>query len=314
MRMMDHPNVVQLRHSFIARGDRPDQVYLNLVMEFIPDTIFRTLRTHKSAKKRIPTLYMKLYAYQVCRAIGYVHSLGICHRDIKPQNLLLDPLTHVVKLCDFGSAKVLIPGQPNVAYICSRYYRAPELVFEATEYTTSIDLWSLGCVLGEMILGDPLFPGESGVDQLIEIIKVLGTPTKEQILSMNPRHRNFEFPIIAAHPWEKVFRSRANKDVIDLVSRFLQYRPHERLDAFEALAHPFFDELRDTTLRLPNGRPLPPLFNFTPSEVEIMQKKGLVDVLCPPSLKDEILASAKNYKQPPRSESPTLSMDSKSDT
>lgn len=76
--------------------------------------------------------------YQVFRALSYIHSLGICHRDIKPQNLLLNSKTSVVKLCDFGSAKVLAPGEPNVAYICSRYYRAPELIFGATDYTTSI--------------------------------------------------------------------------------------------------------------------------------------------------------------------------------
>ena len=76
--------------------------------------------------------------YQICRSLAYIHSLGVCHRDIKPQNLLLNTKTHDVKLCDFGSAKILVKGEPNVAYICSRYYRAPELVFEATEYTTAI--------------------------------------------------------------------------------------------------------------------------------------------------------------------------------
>ncbi len=107
--------------------------------------------------------------------------MGIVHRDIKPQNLLIDPLTHQLKLCDFGSAKKIIEGEQNVAYICSRYYRAPELIFGATSYTSAVDVWSAGCVVGELLIGQPLFVGESGVDQLVEIIKVLGTPTKEQI-------------------------------------------------------------------------------------------------------------------------------------
>lgn len=76
--------------------------------------------------------------YQLFRSLAYIHSLGICHRDIKPQNLLLDPETGVLKLCDFGSAKHLIKGEPNVSYICSRYYRAPELIFGAIDYTTKI--------------------------------------------------------------------------------------------------------------------------------------------------------------------------------
>jgi len=286
MRMLDHPDVVMLKHSFLAKGEKtqPDDVYLNLVMEFIPETIHRTLRNHTKAKKLIPITYTKVYMYQVCRALAYIHSLGICHRDIKPQNLLLDPNSHVVKLCDFGSAKVLTKGQPNVAYICSRYYRAPELVFEATEYTTAIDIWSLGCVMAELLLGKPLFPGDSGVDQLIEIIKVLGTPTKEEIYAMNPNHTSFSFPQITPHPWAKVFRNKAPKIAIDLVSKFLVYKPKMRLEPFEALAHPFFDELREPGARLPNGKPLPPLFNYTDKELRMMEQRKLTNQLIPPHL------------------------------
>ena len=83
-------------------------------------------------------LEVKLYIYQLFRSLAYIHSQGICHRDIKPQNLLLDPVTGILKLCDFGSAKILVPNEPNVSYICSRYYRAPELIFGATNYTTKI--------------------------------------------------------------------------------------------------------------------------------------------------------------------------------
>lgn len=67
--------------------------------------------------------------------------------------------------------QVLVPGEPNISYICSRYYRAPELIFGATDYSAAIDMWSVGCVMAELLLGQPLFPGESGVDQLVEIIK-----------------------------------------------------------------------------------------------------------------------------------------------
>lgn len=289
MSSLNHPCVVQLKHCFHSKGEKPGDVYLNLVMEYIPETIHRTLRNHTKAKKLVPIMYTKVYMFQVARSLAYIHSLGICHRDIKPQNLLLNAQTQETKLCDFGSAKMLIKGEPNVAYICSRYYRAPELVFEATEYTTAIDVWSLGCVLAELLMGNILFPGDSGVDQLIEIIKILGTPSKEKIQAMNPNHTSFKFPQIKPHPWNKVFRSKAPAEAVDLVSRLLRYDPRTRMEPFEILTHTFFDELREPNAKLPNGKPLPPnLFNFTEAECKMAAEKGFTEKLMPPHIKAQI--------------------------
>ena len=116
-------------------------------------------------------------------------------------------------------------NEPNVSYICSRYYRAPELIFGATNYTPAIDIWSLGCVCAELLLGQPLFPGESRVDQLVEIIKVLGTPRREEIEAMNPNYTEFQFPQIKAHPWDKVFRSQTPPAALDLIAKMLAYDP-----------------------------------------------------------------------------------------
>lgn len=267
MRLLDHSNVVQLKHCFYSTTEK-DEVYLNLVLEYVPETVYRVLKHYNRMGQHMPVIYVQLYTYQICRALNYIHSvIGVCHRDIKPQNLLVNPHTHQVKLCDFGSAKMLVPGEPNISYICSRYYRAPELIFGATEYTTAIDMWSVGCVMAELLLGQPLFPGESGVDQLVEIIKILGTPTREEIRCMNPNYSEFKFPQIKAHPWHKVFHKRMPAEAVDLVSRLLQYSPNLRCTALEACAHPFFDDLRNPNACLPNGKPLPPLFNFTPQEL-----------------------------------------------
>ena len=140
MKELTHPNVVGLRHAFYTQGDKPDEVYLNLVMEFMPETLYKVVKNYSRMRQAIPLLITKLYSYQILRSLGYIHAMGVCHRDIKPQNLLVDPSTHRLVLCDFGSAKKLVRGEPNVAYICSRYYRAPELIFGATDYTTIIDI------------------------------------------------------------------------------------------------------------------------------------------------------------------------------
>jgi len=278
MQMVSHPCIVELKTSFFSNGDTADEVYLNLVLEYIPDTVYRVSRQFSKAKSPMPMLCVKLYTYQLLRSLGYIHSLGICHRDIKPQNLLLDPTSGILKLCDFGSAKALVPGEPNVSYICSRYYRAPELIFGATNYTTSIDIWSAGCVVAELLMGQPLFPGDSGVDQLVEIIKILGAPTKDEMYAMNPSCTDHKFPPIRGHPWSKVFNRaprgpndgpeiKTPPEAIDLISKLLQYTPTARVLPYEGLCHPFFDELREPGTTLPDGQPLPTvLFNFTEGE------------------------------------------------
>jgi glycogen synthase kinase 3 beta len=236
-------------------------------MEYMPETVYRVLKHYNKMKMAVPILLVKLYIYQTFRALAYIHSLGICHRDIKPQNLLVNPTNHQLKVCDFGSAKRLAAGEVNVSYICSRYYRAPELIFGATSYDQAIDVWSVGCVMAELLLGQPLFPGESGVDQLVEIIKVLGTPTRDQIHSMNPNYSEFRFPQIRANQWNKIFRTKTPDTAISLIAKLLVYDPKARLQPLDALTHPFFEELRDEKTRLPSGNKLPDLFNFDSNEI-----------------------------------------------
>ncbi|XP_024451570.1 shaggy-related protein kinase theta isoform X4 [Populus trichocarpa] len=185
MRLLDHPNVVQLKHCFYSTTEK-DELYLNLVLEYISETVHRVSRHfNRMNHQHMPIIYVQLYTYQICRALNYLHHvLGVCHRDIKPHNLLVNPHTHQLKICDFGSAKML-----------------------------------------------PLFPGESSVDQLVEIIKVLGTPTREEIKCMNPNYTEFKFPQIKAHPWHKIFHKRMPPEAVDLVSRLLQYSPNMRCTA-----------------------------------------------------------------------------------
>jgi len=311
MRLVSHPNVVELRAFFYSNGERQkkDEVYLNLVLEYVPETVYRASRHYAKLKQTMPMPYIRLYMYQLLRSLAYIHCLGICHRDIKPQNLLLNPQTGVLMLCDFGSAKILVAKEPNVSYICSRYYRAPELIFGATNYTTNIDVWSTGCVMAELMLGQPLFPGESGIDQLVEIIKVLGTPTRDQIKTMNPNYMEHKFPQIKPHPFSKVFRPRTSPDAIDLISKLLEYTPGARLTAVEAMCHPFFDELREGEYKMASGKPAPELFNFTKEELSI--RPDLIHKLVPQNQEAKLLERGidVNNFQPLSAESMLVTLD-----
>jgi len=274
MRSVCHPNVVALRDFFYTPGEQNNsEVFLNLVMEFMPETLHRCCRDHTKASQHMPLTMVRVYLFQLLHSLAYLQlpSVNVCHRDIKPHNLLVDSSTGVLKICDFGSAKNLVPTEPNVAYICSRYYRAPELIFGNSYYTTAIDIWSVGCIFAEMLLGEPIFRGENSMGQLIEIIKVLGTPTREQIDSMTKR-LDVKLPQLRPKPWRQVFKEFVPAEAHDLCSRLMSYVPGERIAPLEAMCHPFFDELFSPNTRLTSGgNPLPPLlFYFTPSELASM--------------------------------------------
>jgi serine/threonine protein kinase len=281
LRVMDHTNVLRLKHCFYSPGALPDELYLNIVTDFLPETVYSVTKHYTRLRQQVPMLLVRLFTFQMLRSLAYIHRAGICHRDIKPQNLLVDVDSGKLVLIDFGSAKQLIPGQPNVSYICSRYYRAPELIFGATSYTTQIDLWSAGCVAAELLLGRPLFPGDTGVDQLVEVVKILGTPSRDDIRAMNKAYTDYRFPSIQPVRWSKVFRSRAPAEALDLIDKLLVYVPDRRLTALDALAHPFFDPLRDPATVLPNGGALPPLHNWTTSELSAMSPQLKAKLVVP---------------------------------
>lgn len=278
MRMIGHKNIVNLI-AYYYKTNEKDELYLHLVLEYVPETLYTATHWYFSKHKTMPLLAIKLYSYQLFRSLNYIHSLGICHRDIKPQNLLIDPISGILKLCDFGSAKILNPSEPNVSYICSRYYRAPELIFGARNYTTKIDIWSAGCVIAEMVLGQPLFPGQSGIDQLVEIIKLLGTPCKEEIKSMNPNYMEHKFPSIRPIPLNKIFPD-SEPEMVFLFGKILTYSPTTRITAIQCMVDPYFDQFREKEFydgMMPNFRgyklikemPIPEMLDFDRRELSV---------------------------------------------
>ncbi|XP_050535044.1 uncharacterized protein LOC126902065 [Daktulosphaira vitifoliae] len=209
-------------------------------MEYAPNNMHQMIRGYADIGLTMPTEYAKLYTYQMFRALGYMHALGLCHRDIKPRNLLVYPNWGVLKLCDFGSAKNLNDGRPNALYICSRHYRAPELLFGTRNYTVAVDIWSAGCVYAELILGRILYPGKTVAEQRNLVTRQL----PKELIEIAP------------------------PDVVELVISTLSLKASLRPSAFESCAYRCYDQLRYGDILIPNDQPLPPLFNFNHTEVK----------------------------------------------
>lgn len=276
MQTLRHPNVVKYKNFFFS-SETNGKSFLNIVMEYQSSTIYQLIRSHARVSRSIPFDVVKCCAWQMVRAIAYMHSLGITHRDVKPQNFLLNPKTAVVKICDFGSAKIL--GKTNVSYICSRYYRAPELILQSSGYTQTVDIWSIGCIISELFLGVPLFMGSSGSEQMTEIMKLLGPPRREDVFAMNPKCIKFSHFAIKPISWREVFKHIKDKNTsislsaIDFIKRHLVYQPDRRVDPLNALGHGFFASLRNRISQLPNGVKMPPLFDFTNNEKSLIKKR-----------------------------------------
>jgi len=280
LRVVNHPNIVSLRFFFDKASTNPQDrvIYQNLVMECLPSNLQTEIKYYRQSKYTIPYPHMKAYTFQLTRAMLYLHGFGISHRDIKPSNILVDPSQVSLKICDFGSAKKLEPNQPSVSYICSRYYRAPELIVGCSVYTTKIDIWGLGCVIAEMFLGKPIFQGMSPTLQLKEISKLLGPPPNTFFFKSNPQYRGNMyttklFSCTVEERFKQIF-SNSPPDAIDLLLKILVYDPEVRASPRRVLVHPFFDELKKKDFQVyPRGSQEPirlNLFDFSKLELDLL--------------------------------------------
>ena len=281
-RTLNHPNVIHLKHAFYTTGEKQDEIYLNLVMNYVPDNLNRINKNYVQKKEQFPIFLLKLYCFQIARALNYIHSKHICHRDIKPKNILIDPSTNKVFLCDFGSAKILKKDGNNVQYICSRFYRAPELIMDITQYDESIDIWSFACVIAELLKGKPLLKTEKSVEQLKKIVELFGGPLEEDLVGIRlAKEYAYQVRKFKPKPLELIFPNTP-KDLLDLLGKMFSYNPKKRPTAMEIMAHPFFDELRNKDVCINNGKyVIPNLFDFSEKEISSSKQGNLWNKIIP---------------------------------
>lgn len=220
-----------------------NEVYL--IQELMETDMHRVIRTQTLSDD-----HCQYFIYQTFRALKAMHSANVLHRDLKPSNLLLNSNCDL-KICDFGLARSAASSDDNFGfmteYVATRWYRAPEIMLTFQEYTKAIDVWSVGCILAEMITAKPLFPGKDYHHQLTLILDVLGTPTMEDYYSVKSRRaREYirSLPFTKRRSFHALFEG-ANPLAIDLLEKLLTFNPAKRITVEEALEHPYLKPYHD---------------------------------------------------------------------
>lgn len=234
LRELEHPNIVRLRDCLQEEGK------LFLVFEFVDKDLKRFME-HKLGG--LDLTLVKSLLYQLLKGLAFSHSRGIMHRDLKPQNLLVS-LNGKLKIADFGLARAYsIPVKKYTHEVVTLWYRAPEILLGQEVYSPPVDIWSVGVIFAEMLNKKPLFPGDSEIDQLYRIFRLLGTPD-DSVWPGVTSLRDYAptFPQWRRKSFEQAF-PQLDLEGVSLLESMLCYNPAKRISAKEALRHPFFDDI-----------------------------------------------------------------------
>ncbi|KAJ8146878.1 hypothetical protein OXX80_003287 [Metschnikowia pulcherrima] len=239
LKHLRHENLITLDDIFLSPLE---DIYF--VTELQGTDLHRLLTSRPLEKQ-----FIQYFTYQILRGLKYVHSAGVIHRDLKPSNILINENCDL-KICDFGLARIQDPQMTG--YVSTRYYRAPEIMLTWQKYDTEVDLWSVGCILAEMIEGKPLFPGRDHVHQFSIITELLGSPPSDvidTICSENTLRFVQSLPQRDPIPFSERFASctHVEPEAIDLLSKMLVFDPKKRISAAEALQHPYMEPYHDPT-------------------------------------------------------------------
>lgn len=225
---------------------------LYLVFEYLTTDLKKYMdRNGRGSAHPLDPKIVQIVMYQLIKGTAHMHKLGVMHRDLKPQNLLVDdsnPAIPLVKVADLGLGRhYSVPLKAYTHEIVTLWYRAPEVLLGATHYAPAVDMWSVGCIFAELARKQAIFPGDSELQQLLHIFKLLGTPNEsvwENVTKLKDWH---EYPQWRPQDLTKVF-SRLDEQGIDLLKKMLEYDPAQRITAMDALRHPYFDSLDKAAL------------------------------------------------------------------
>ncbi|KAG5495646.1 hypothetical protein GH5_03311 [Leishmania sp. Ghana 2012 LV757] len=252
LQLLRHPNVIRLEDVFRREGK------LYLVFEFVSNTILQLL---ENTARGLSRRELRRYTYQLLRGIEFCHRNNVIHRDVKPENVLIDE-SGLLKLCDFGFARQMSAKGKYTDYVATRWYRAPELLVGDVAYGKPVDVWALGCMFAELSDGQPLFPGESDLDQLCLILQTCGPVPVRMVLIFehNPLYNGISFPHSSIVYTLKERYHRESDDWLQLLNSCLQPDPAQRLTCTELMELPYFtrDGFRDryeAELRAATGLP-----------------------------------------------------------
>ncbi|KAI8069409.1 mitogen-activated protein kinase [Gongronella butleri] len=244
LKYFNHENIISILDIVKPRSiDDFTEVYL--IQELMETDMHRVIRTQDLSDD-----HCQYFTYQTLRALKAMHSANVLHRDLKPSNLLLNANCDL-KICDLGLARSSNSADENsgfmTEYVATRWYRAPEIMLTFKEYTKAIDVWSVGCILAEMLSGKPLFPGRDYHHQLTLILDILGTPTMDDFYGIKSRRaRDYirSLPFKKRVPFSRLFPN-ANPLAIDLLEHLLTFNPAKRYTVEQALKHPYLEPYHD---------------------------------------------------------------------
>ncbi|XP_051953005.1 mitogen-activated protein kinase 12-like isoform X2 [Xyrauchen texanus] len=239
LKHMKHENVIGLLDVFTADLSLDKFHDFYLVMPFMGTDLGKLMKMERMSEDRVQYL-----VYQMLRGLKYIHAAGIIHRDLKPGNLAINEECEL-KILDFGLARQA--DSEMTGYVVTRWYRAPEVILNWMHYTQTVDIWSVGCIMAEMLLGKPLFKGNDHLDQLMEIMKITGTPTKEftaKLQSEDARNYVTKLPKLRKRELRALLPN-VNQQAIHVLDCMLLLDPESRVTAAEGLDLPYFSEFRE---------------------------------------------------------------------